>query len=166
MLVLAKGSYSVMDLTDWFNYLLGALQLAATILIAVTVRRASTLLARLQTERDLRAAWMNLDQWVMSEDERLKVADQLLHPQEGDTDIERRRHRWMCYLLRNPLEYAYMSAEADLVHDRARTIESVKASLSPLVKDDVFYSLVTTYTPAPHFVALCQQLRVGGVDSV
>jgi hypothetical protein len=138
---------------------IAAANLAASILVAIVVYKGSRLIGMLQIEREIRVAWMTVDQQALQCDEILECMDRLLHPGDDDLAIETRRKRWICYMLRNPLENMYMSIEAGLVRDSERSLASLKASLRPLVRDDSFLTLVNNYTSDPHFVKLCQSMR-------
>lgn len=149
-----------MDLSDVkASDIIAILNIMATVAIAVVVTVAARRSAILQTERDIRAAWISIDQAVLSDDSLLETIDRLLHPDDATVSMETRRVRWSCYLIRNPLENMHLSAERGLVRDKQRTDHSVEESLRALVRNDTFYYLVTHYTNDIRFVELCRRLR-------
>lgn len=139
--------------------LLDASSLIASVVIAFAVYRGTKTFARMQLQHDQRTAWMDLDFHVLENDHVLEVVDQLLHPDDPGATLSRRRKRWICYLLRNPLESMYLGAQAGLVNCEETSMASLRASLKALVRDDMFMEMIDTYTPDPGFVALCHELR-------
>lgn len=133
--------------------------LVATVVVALAVFRGTKALAKMQLQHDQRIAWMELDFHALENDAVLEVIDKLLHPDDLDATLARRRKRWACYLLRNPLESMYLGAKAGLADCEATSLASVRASLGALVRDDVFMEMIDTYTADPDFVALCHDLR-------
>ncbi|MET9312514.1 hypothetical protein ABZX12_11850 [Kribbella sp. NPDC003505] len=139
--------------------LLDVSSLIATVVVALAVYRGTKTLARIQLQHEQRIAWMELDFHVLENDESLKVVDELLHPDDANATIARRRKRWICYLLRNPLESTYLGVRAGLANCEKTSMASLRASLAPLVHDELFMEMIERYTPDPAFVTLCHRLR-------
>jgi hypothetical protein len=149
---------------DWLGSvaaanILSSLNLLATATVAVLVYLTTQRFSRLQVERELRSTWITVDQEALASDESLQLMDDLLHPEDRDISIDDKRRRWVCYMLRNPLENMFQ-ADTTGKFRRKKPRPSLATSLAPLVRDDMFMSLVDNYSPHG-FREFCHQVKRG-----
>ena len=144
-------------MAEWVNVFVGLMNAALTALIAYVVSRAGRRVARLEQDRAIKEAWVQVDQAALASDVDLQLLDRLLHPDEAEVDPETRRKRWLAYMILNPVDAAWSAALAG--HMPEGTLDSSEATMRALVRDDTVYDLIRTFVYNKPFRARCAELR-------
>lgn len=144
-------------MADWINIGVGLLNALLTALIAYTVSRAGRRVARMEQDRAIKEAWVQVDQAALANDTDLRLLDGLLHPEAAESTQEERRKRWLAYMILNPVDAAWSAAREGHMPDG--TLESSEATMRALVRDDGAYALIRTFVYNRPFRTRCEQLR-------
>lgn len=144
-------------MAEWINVFVGVLNAALTALIAYAVSRAGRRVARLEQDRAIKDAWVQVDQAALANEVDLKLLDGLLHPDDPEAGIEARRKRWLAYMILNPVDAAWSAAQAGHMPDG--TLDSSEATMRALVRDDAVYELIRTFVYNRPFRDRCAELR-------
>ncbi|MFF3398253.1 hypothetical protein ACFYW6_07040 [Streptomyces sp. NPDC002659] len=131
--------------------------LSITVVIAWLVHRLTRRIARIEHGRELKNAWIAVDNVVFGDEALLRIADQLTHAGTESDSMEVRRKRWICLMLMNPLSTVFTGISEGLLDERATVI--LERELYVLVRDDMFFALSQEYTYEPEFAELCRRLR-------
>lgn len=144
-------------MAEWVNVAVGLLNAALTALIAYAVSQAGRKVARLEQDRAIKDAWVQVDQAALANDLDLQLLDDLLHPGNPEASTEARRKRWLAYMILNPLDAAWSAAQAG--HMPEGTLDSSEASMRALVRDDAVYEMIRTFVYNRPFRERCAELR-------
>jgi hypothetical protein len=82
----------------------------------------------------------------------------------GDTlqmTLEEQRKRWLCHLIRNPIENLDEACRSGLVRDRLAAEATRDKVLDPLVKNPLFFELIS-FASTQDFIRHCSALRDRG----
>jgi len=130
--------------------------LATTIVIAVLVYLGGRKFSRLQHDQALREAWNTLDTIVLTDNELLVIADELMPPKPTpNTSIPDRKRKWFTYLVLNAILARFLAMKAD-----ATPLDhGVEFHLKYLLLNDDVYKLTQESGYEEPFANFCKKLR-------
>ena len=133
--------------------------IAVTIWLALIVQRSAARITQLEFARALSDSWIHVDDVTLSDPDLVRLAA-LFHPphETADPAFQKKRLYLLVYL--NPLQTAYQAARQGVFgQDGAKSIETIKAQLAHVVKDDDAYWVTQNQGYDPAFVTLCREVR-------
>jgi hypothetical protein len=75
--------------------------LVVTAVLTILVYRGSRQIANIDFWRSTRDAWQLIDSIALSDDDTLRTADSLFHPNLAEQTSDDRRKRWLGYMVLN-----------------------------------------------------------------
>lgn len=142
---------------DWVNVVVSMLNVAVTFYVAFAVQRAGRHVVRMEQDRAIKDAWVQVDQVALADPRNLQALDAMFHPDRAHEDEDAKRRRWLAYMALNPLEAAWTSARRQ--HMYAGAISSSEHSMRALVRDRLVYELIGQVVYSEEFKARCRIFR-------
>jgi hypothetical protein len=137
--------------------ILAFVAIVGTVAVSIFVYYGTRRIARMQYEQSIRDAWVAVDTAALENDATLLIADSLMDPHSEELPIERRRKRWLSYMMLNPLFATYSGLQEGLVNQE--TVKSLHTELGLILRDDDVYKITQSGIYPPSFAALCETLR-------
>jgi hypothetical protein len=132
--------------------------LVVTAVLTILVYRGSRQIAYIEYWRAVRDAWMQIDEIALSDDDNLRVADSLFHPDLANQTSDDRRKRWLGLMVLNNFLSQYFGPSESLP-DPELLRGATLSQMEPLIRDDVFYGLTQSGLYDPEFEEVCRRLR-------
>ncbi|MEJ2791188.1 MULTISPECIES: hypothetical protein [unclassified Pseudoxanthomonas] len=142
---------------DWLNVVLAGVNIVVTAFIALAVHRASKRSARMEHDRGIKDAWINIDMAALQDPDNMRLLDQLIHADQQGADPDASRRRWLAYMVLNPLEAAWSGAKFGHLPDAV--LDSSERTMRGLVQHDDVYALIQGFVYSMEFRARCAELR-------
>jgi hypothetical protein len=120
--------------------------------------RGSRQIANIDFWRSTRDAWQLIDSIALSDDDTLRTADSLFHPNLAEQTSDDRRKRWLGYMMLNVYQSQYFGPHRS-VPDLEEIRRSTILQLTSLVTNDVFYHLTQSGVYSNEFEEACRKLR-------
>jgi hypothetical protein len=151
---------SLQIIAAFAQILVAIIALVVSAIITVLVNRGMKRSAQLQYWRAVGEAWMEINTFALSNDEHLRLADSLFHPDKTNEPTKDLRKRWFGYMALNTFVSAYsgVSTPPEL-RPGSDHRERVKLELKPLMEDDVLYELSQSGVYSSEFEKVCRDLR-------
>ena len=142
---------------ELLRVLVTAVNVAMTAYIAYAVQKAGRNGVQMEQDRGIKGAWIEIDRTALASDQDLDLLDAMIHPDKAkDTQVERRK-RWLAYMVLNPLEAAWTSAnDGNMQHG---ALASSERTMRAMVADDTVYELIQQFVYGTAFQQRCQALR-------
>ncbi len=132
--------------------------LVISLAISWFVYRGTKRIAKAEHDRSIREWWNTLDTIALSNDEMLKVADELMNPLLATQSMDEKRRRWFAFVVLNALSSSYVGAKTGMTQSSNDTIEIVKHHLRNLLSSDDIFKL-TQYGYEKDFAVLCKEIH-------
>ena len=150
------------DTDTWISLLqliVATAGIVVTIWLALIVQRSAARLTQLEFSRALSDSWIHVDDVTLSDPELVRLAEKFHAPHEtADPAFQKKRLYLLVFL--NPLQTAYQAARQGVFgRNSAKSIETIKAQLAYVVKDDDAYWVTQNQGYDPDFAALCREAR-------
>jgi hypothetical protein len=142
---------------DQWNVAIAALNVVVTLYIAYAVQRAGRNVVRMEQDRGIKDAWIEVDQVALANDDDLELLDAMIHPELRDQDRLAKRKRWLTYMVLNPLEAAWSSAAAGNMPGGA--LASSEKTMAAMVRDPEVFELIESFVYGSDFQRRCSELR-------
>lgn len=142
---------------NWVNVVVGVINIGVTAYVAYIVGRAGKAVVRLEQDRAIKDAWIQIDQTALGNPVDLQLLDAMFHPDQVHEDEESKRRRWLGYMVLNPVEAAWSSAKRGHMPDAA--VASSEATMRAFVRDDMLYALLLQVVYGNDFKTRCRELR-------
>lgn len=146
-----------------WGVLVAAVNVVVTLYIAYTVKRAGRNVVRMEQDRGIKDAWIEVDQAALACDEDLELLDRMIHPDQHGQNRLAKRKRWLAYMVLNPLEAAWTSAKEGNM--QAGALASSEKTMAALVRDPEVFSLIEGFVYGSHFRQRCMALRRAWLDT-
>ena len=150
------------DTATWISLLQLVAAIAGlfiTVWLALIVQRSAARLTQLEFARAVRDTWLHVDDVTLRDPDLIRLVDQFQPPREtADPAFQKKRLFLLVFL--NPLQTAYQAARQGFFGpNSAKSIESIKAQLAYVVKDDDAYWVTQNQGYDPDFMDLCRDVR-------
>jgi hypothetical protein len=136
----------------------GLAALLVSTILAIVVYFGSRRIADVEYWRAVRDAWIQIDSFVLADNEILQQADSLWHPELAHQATEERRKRWLTYMALNTYVSSYFGPSRP-IPSLEESQRYVLTQLEPMIKDDVFYHVTQSGIYPPKFEEACRDLR-------
>ena len=116
---------------------------AAAAGISVLSYRESNRSTNRNFDRELRNAWMLVDQVALSDGSLVRVAESVMYPTaSGESSIEKLRKKWFSYLMLNPLSVTYSGIQEGILDEENK--QGFEYELTSMLRDPEVYALTQT----------------------
>lgn len=138
--------------------IVGISSVVVTAVLSLLLYLGSRQIANIDFWRSTRDAWQLIDSNALSDDDTLRMADSLFHPNLADQTSDERRKRWIGYMVLNVFQSQYFgpTRSAPDVEEMRR---STLVQLTALVTDDVFYRLTQSGIYNQELEEACRKIR-------
>ena len=138
-------------------------QMFLTGVLAWTVYRSTSRIARLDFSRSLRETWIGIDNLALADTATLLVADSLLTQREGRDATTFARKRWCILAYLNPIATAYQGVKEGIYVGRQKEerLTGVRTQLQVLMADADAYWVTQNHGHEDSFQRLCTEIRQG-----
>jgi hypothetical protein len=130
----------------------------ATLALALLILRTSRRERRAESARIMQELWNVVNTLALSNDEVLQIIDVMADPKTLSHDLERRRKRWISFVVLNAFQAAYLGMR-DSILDRSYAERTLEQLLPELLMDEEFYALTQGRGYHPSFSSYCASLR-------
>jgi hypothetical protein len=136
-------------------------QMFLTGVLAWTVYRSTSRIARLDFGRSLRETWIAIDNLALADTETLLAADSLLTPREGRDATTFARKRWFILAYLNPVATAYQGVREGIYAGRQKEemLAGVRSQLQVLMADEDAYWVSQNHGHEDSFQQFCTAIR-------
>lgn len=143
--------------TEMLGVLVTAINVVMTAYIAYAVQKAGRNGVKMEQDRGIKGAWIEIDRTALASSQDLDLLDAMIHPDKTkDRQIDRRK-RWLAYMVLNPLEAAWSSASSGNMQLGA--LASSERTMRGMVADDTVYELIQQFVYGTDFQKRCAALR-------
>lgn len=130
---------------------------AAAAGISIVSYRESQRSTKQNFDRELRTAWMLVDQVALSDGNLLRVAEAVMYPSaSGESSIAKLQKKWFSYLMLNPLSVTYFGLQKGLLDEEVK--QGFEYELMSMLRDPEVYALTQTGLYG-EFGEECKRLR-------
>lgn len=118
-------------------------------------------LGTLSHDREIRDAWMDIDDTALSNDQLLIIADEILDPHPKGESLKSIRRRWLGYKIMNVVLSHYESANFHHKSSREykKRISSCEEILRNILEHDDIYEILDGHGYDQDFVSYCKGIR-------
>jgi hypothetical protein len=136
-------------------------QMFLTGVLAWTVYRSTSRIARLDFSRSLRETWIGIDNLALSDTEILLAADSLLTQRKGRDRTTFARKRWFILAYLNPIATAFQGVKEGIYAGRQKDemLAGVRSQLVVLLADEDAYWVTQNHGHEDSFQRFCTEIR-------
>lgn len=136
-------------------------QMFLTGVLAWTVYRSTSRIARLDFSRSLRETWIGIDNLALADTATLLAADSLLTQRAGRDIATFARKRWFILAYLNPIATAYQGVKEGIYTGRQKEemLAGVRSQLEVLMADEDAYWVTQNHGHEDSFQRFCTEIR-------